>query len=52
MNKKEVHNRVKKDFNGFFVSNGFFRQSSSLWIKKKRTDTNNFTLFFIWSGRI
>ena len=46
MNKKEVHNRVKKDFNGFFVSNGFFRQSSSLWIKKEKELIQIISLYF------
>lgn len=46
MNNKEVHNRVKKDFNEFFVSNGFVRQSSSLWIKKENELLQIISLYF------
>lgn len=35
MNNKEVHKRVKKEINDFLKSNGFTRQSSTMWIKER-----------------
>lgn len=46
MDNKDVHSRVKKDFNDFFVSSGFIRQSSSLWIKTENELIQIISLYF------